>query len=143
MGWTVETIQPRSGDHITFCAVTGTTCQITNMPAAEQEIYAAGATNKRIPANLAGRTRARLMLACGLAGPNGSTMGVQYSLDSGSTWSTSFATVTMVGTVSAPVPGAWFTIPTAGRTEVILRIVTLGGTGGTSPTPQLIVLDIE
>lgn len=143
MAWAQE-VEPAKGSMVLYwIAYNGTDAQLTNIPASFTEILA-GNTNKRIQADLTGRSRCRMMVCTGAtAGPNGSTMECQYSLDSGSSWSSSFITATLVGTNASHSATAWVSLPVAARTDVLLRMGTNGGDGTTDPTLNILFLEIQ
>lgn len=111
----------------------------TNTPAAPaKQEWLAGATTRRNPADLTGRTECRAnWQGVTTTGAAGSRMGFQYSLDSGSTWTYLDGTAdgAIAGTaplvfydtaVGTPYTTAYATIASAARTTVLLRAVTSG-----------------
>ncbi len=57
----------------------------------------------------------------------------QYSLNNGSSWTTTNVSTTFSTTPNVYIPGTWMSIPPAARVPVLLRVGTIGGNGAESP----------
>lgn len=116
-----------------------TAVTFTNIAAAITEIPAgAGARNR---ADLSNTTQIRVVAGVTTASAAGAVLAVQYSLDNGSTWVFSDGGSSYTSGVSAAaslaatgtIGGTWRTVPTAMKTDVVLRLVTVNGDGAADP----------
>jgi hypothetical protein len=120
----------------------GTAATWTSMPAADTEIM--GSTRQRVWSDLSNAVEARLTLRVATAGATGSTIRAQYSTDNGATWAdlgTSVA-IDVTGT-NANAKSGWVALPGAAKTDVLIRLMGLGGDGATSPSFGVIALQVR
>lgn len=114
----------------------GPTDQIwTDMPAAATEL----GTRWRVNARMDGVHGVRLLTNVTGAGAASATLGVQYSTDGGSSWSSTVATVSVAAT--GPVAGSWASWPSGGRGDVLMRVVGVDGDGAEDPQWAYLVME--
>lgn len=132
---------------ITFIA--GSSVAWTNQPAAETEIFDTGAgtvQNRRVPANLAGRTGARLYVSGNANGSASSELRVQYSLNGGGSWAYldgAAGPAVAITSISTTVVGTRVLIAEAAKTDVLLRVVGVSSNGTGDPAFGLLALEID
>lgn len=139
-----------SGQSVLY-VITSNNITDLNQPAALQE-FPLAATQRRLEADLTGKSQARLQVQVVTVGFAGSKLGVQYSTDSGSTW------FWLTGTASASAPaageyvaidsaglrlGAWVTLASAARTDVLLRMVSKDGDGAVDPAIVHVAIEVR
>lgn len=126
--------------HIPFIA--GAAVSFTAQPATLTEIFSATTVNRRVIADLTGRTRARIYVGGGAAGASTAQLRAQYTLDlTGATgWDYLDATsgpqvgILTIGGSTPTQVSPWVAITAAARTAVLLRIVGILGDDATTPT---------
>lgn len=107
----------------------------TDMDAAATEL----GTRWRQRRRMDGVVAARMLTSVTVIGAAGATLGVQYSLDSGSSWSSTVTTVSLAAT--GAIAGSWATWPAEARGDVLMRIVGVDGDGATDPQYAYIALE--
>jgi hypothetical protein len=147
VSWLYDGTKLRVKDHavargVVFLA--GTAIQWTNMPSATTEFNGGTGVRQYVDFSGAQEVRLRVNRSGGTSPPAGSALGVQYSLDDGSSWLAFDGTAAGdLGTIEPQVPidavatlkSSWTAIPSAARvTGVLLRIVGDDGNGATSPS---------
>jgi hypothetical protein len=121
----------------------------SNMPLALTEIF--GSTIRRRIKDLRGYTQWRLAVDINTGAISTAVLGVQYSLDSGSTFNgldngtaATLSTVTANIENSGTLTSAWATLNTAARVaDVLLRIAGEGGDGATDPSISTIAVEFR
>lgn len=107
----------------------------TDMPAAATEI----GTRWRQYRRMDGVRGVRVLTSVVTAGAASATLGVQYSLNSGSSWSSTVATASLAST--GAVAGTWAAWPEAAQTNVLLRVVGVDGDDSTDPQYAYVALE--
>jgi hypothetical protein len=91
-----------------------------------------GSVNRRVQVDLSGYAQVRLVAGVPTPGGTAATLGVQYSVDSGSTWANFDGTantdvgapsVDYTGSGSPKASASWQAIPTEAQTDIQIRIV--------------------
>lgn len=124
----------------------GATITWTGQPSGVTEWISS--TNRRQQYDLTNFTQFRLVLAVATGGATAAKLGVQFSTNSGSTWSfleTGGGITHEVGfnTAGSPLTGSWVNIATSGKADVQLRIIGVGGDGSTSPVFTSVAVELR
>jgi hypothetical protein len=104
----------------------------SSMPASLDD-FRGNSSNGRGRADLTGYSEARLVGHVSVAGATGAELRAQYSTD-GTNWSYFSGTTPSIAIDSTgPKISSWVAIPSAGQTDVLVRIIGINGNGSTSP----------
>lgn len=68
---------------------------------------------------------------------------VQYSLNNGSSWTTTGVSATFGTVANTYIPGTWTSIPVGAQAPVLLRVGTIGGNGSESPDVANIYISVR
>ncbi|MEQ1494512.1 MAG: hypothetical protein ABL912_01960 [Novosphingobium sp.] len=146
MAWRSSNLGAVGTDHVDFLATGAAQAWGAVATAAVEEAFA-GNKNRRRPANLSGRRRARMSAAITVAGVAGWTVAVQYSTDGGTNWAyldgVSGPRVQIGTTTADTVFGSWVSIVPAARRDVILRAIGVSGNGVATPTVAQLAAEFE
>jgi hypothetical protein len=135
----------RSMGTVVIAATPQTAQTWSNMPAAVTELF--GNDRGRRPVDLTGLSQFRIVAYQSTAGFVSAVLWVQYSTDSGTSWTDLESGATDadldIGVGTGLKSGAWGIIDADALTDVQLRLVGQGGNGSADPAFRYLAIDLK